>query len=120
MVYRFSRRIIRKGVIGMDGNTAFRNTDIKGPGIFKRFSVLKLFYDEDEHRESYDENDCILKCLKQARQEWLIAVENFEQAENDDMIDYYIYKIKACQIRYNYLLKRAKELGLRNDLHEAQ
>ncbi len=36
------------------------------------------------------------------------------------MIDYYIYNMKACQIRYNYLLKRAKELGLRNDFYEAQ
>jgi len=106
--------------MNMDGNAAFKDTDIKGSGILKKFSALKLFFDEDGQREAYNESDCLMKCLKQARQEWLTAVENFDQAENDDMIDYYIYKMKACQIRYNYLLKRAKELGLRNDLHEAQ
>ncbi|HAA25444.1 MAG TPA: DUF2508 domain-containing protein [Ruminiclostridium sp.] len=104
----------------MDGNAAFRHTYIKGPGIFKKLSALKLFYDEDGQQEVYNESDCLLKCLKQAREDWLTAVENFDQAENDDMIDYYIYNMKACQIRYNYLLKRAKELGLRNDFYEAQ
>jgi len=104
----------------MDGNTAFRHEYVKGPGLFKKISSLKLFFNEDARREAYNESDSLLKCLKEARQDWLAAVENFDQAENDDMIDYYIYKMKACQIRYNYLLKRAKELGLRNDLYEAQ
>lgn len=102
----------------MDSNTAY--TDIKGPGLLKKFSALRLFFDKDEHRKALNESDCLMKCLKQARQEWLNAVDNFDHAENEDMIDYYIYNMKACQIRYNYLLKKAKELGLRNEFYEAQ
>ena len=59
-----------------------------------------------------------LRAIQQARQEWLNSVSNFEQAENEDMVDYYIYKMKACQVRYNYLLKKAKEMGLRHDIHD--
>ncbi|NLO39731.1 MAG: DUF2508 family protein, partial [Ruminiclostridium sp.] len=29
----------------------------------------------------------------------------------------YIYKMKACQVRYNYLLKKAKEIGLKQNIY---
>ena len=39
------------------------------------------------------------------------ARKNFEYAE-DDMIDYYIYQIKANQSKLDYLIKLAKKKGV--------
>ena len=36
---------------------------------------------------------------------------NFEYAE-DDMIDYYIYQIKANQSKLDFLIKNAKKMGI--------
>lgn len=42
------------------------------------------------------------------------AVQNYNFADCDELIDHYSYKIKAAQTKYNMLLKRAKENGLTN------
>ena len=41
--------------------------------------------------------------------------KNFEYAEND-LVDFYIYQIKANQAKLNYLLKLAKSKGITIDL----
>ncbi|NLU51705.1 MAG: DUF2508 family protein [Clostridiaceae bacterium] len=51
----------------------------------------------------------VKESVQDAYMEWQNALANFENAEGKDMIDYYAYRIKASQIRYNYLLKKAKE-----------
>ena len=40
-----------------------------------------------------------------------IAQKNYEFAE-DDLIDYYLYSIKANQSKLNYLIKTSKKNGL--------
>lgn len=47
-----------------------------------------------------------------ARYELECATQNFEYATEPDLIDMYSYQIKACQTKYQYLLSRAKEIGL--------
>jgi hypothetical protein len=47
--------------------------------------------------------------IQDAYMEWQNALANFEHAVGKDMIDYYAYRIKASQIRYDYLLRKAKE-----------
>jgi hypothetical protein len=47
--------------------------------------------------------------IQDAYMEWQSALTNFENAEGKDMVDYYAYRIKASQIRYDYLLRKAKE-----------
>jgi hypothetical protein len=47
--------------------------------------------------------------IKDAYMEWQSALANFEVAEGKDMVDYYAYRIKASEIRYDYLIKKAKE-----------
>lgn len=61
-------------------------------------------YDEDTQN--------LLENLKNAQNDFKTAVANFEFAEEPELIDYYTYKIKATQTRYQYLLKKAKERGL--------
>lgn len=40
-----------------------------------------------------------------------VANKNYEYAE-DELIDYYLYKIKAEKAKYNYLLRKAKQNGI--------
>ena len=47
--------------------------------------------------------------INNAYMEWQNSLANFESAEGKEMVDYYSYRIKASQIRYDYLLKKAKE-----------
>ena len=77
-------------------------------GILKRFSTAKALENatklqEEEHYRELTES------IRDAYLEWQNALANFESAENKEMVDYYAYRIKASQIRYDYLLKKAKE-----------
>ena len=54
----------------------------------------------------------LIENLKNAQNDFETAINNYEFAEDPELIDYYIYKIKATQTRYQYLLKKVKERGL--------
>ncbi|HHX18758.1 MAG TPA: DUF2508 family protein [Clostridium sp.] len=54
----------------------------------------------------------LIECINRARNDWINANREFEYAQNDEIIDYYTYKIKACQVRYEYFLKLAKRKGI--------
>jgi hypothetical protein len=62
-----------------------------------------------------DEDSELLENIWNAKNEWMCANMNFEHARGPEMVDYYTYKIKACQVRYEYFLKKAKDKGLRLD-----
>lgn len=58
-----------------------------------------------------DELQLIDTVLK-ARDEWLEAGINFDYVCDELLVDYYIYRMKACESRYTYFLRLAKEKGL--------
>lgn len=58
----------------------------------------------------------LIESIRNAKMEWENASWNFEYADGEDLIDYYTYKIKACEIRYEYFLKKAKEKGINVNL----
>lgn len=60
----------------------------------------------------------ILESIKRAQEEWADANRNFEYADDDEIIDYYTYKIKASEIRYDYFIKKAKEMGIKAEARE--
>jgi len=53
----------------------------------------------------------LMKCIIDTKENLRNARCNFEYAE-DDMIDYYIYQIKANQSKLDYLIKIAKRKGI--------
>ncbi len=57
----------------------------------------------------------ILECVKASKNQLEIATMNFEYADSEELVDYYTYVIKACQVRYGYYLKQAKDMGLTVD-----
>lgn len=76
-------------------------------GIFKRLNVSKTEAVNQALKEEYYKE--LTDSIQDAYMEWQNALANFENAETKEMIDYYAYRIKASQIRYDYLIKKAKE-----------
>jgi hypothetical protein len=70
---------------------------------------------EEDSFEAYE----LMESIKSARHEWANANMSFEYANEKEMVDYYTYKIKACEVRYEYLIRKAKEKGIRADLLES-
>jgi hypothetical protein len=64
-----------------------------------------------EKSESEKEEELIRNIIK-AKKELEIARRNFEYAKSQDLVDYYIYQIKANQAKIDYLIKLAKAKGL--------
>ncbi len=54
----------------------------------------------------------ILTATQQARDEWIETSANFEYVHEEMLIDYFTYKLKACESRYAYFVRLAKEKGL--------
>ena len=52
----------------------------------------------------------ILLSLAHTRTQINQAYAGFNTASDDDLIESYVYEINALQARYNYLLRRIKEL----------
>ena len=101
----------------MNGNPAYHPMDMKGYGLVKRLFQFRENEMESEQLAPEKDTAVLIHHIKLARQDWLSALSNFEQAQDPDLIDYYIYKMKACQVRYNYLLKKAKEIGLKQNIY---
>ena len=53
--------------------------------------------------------------IMKTKQDLEEALKNFEYAE-EDLIDYYTYKIKASRAKFDYLVKTAKNQGLALDM----
>lgn len=53
----------------------------------------------------------LMQNIIETKEKLKIARSNFEYAE-DNMIDYYIYQIKANQSKLDYLIKIAKQKGI--------
>lgn len=51
-----------------------------------------------------------------AHQDWLDAQSFFENVIDSDLVDHAIHRIDAAKTKYVYLLKLAKENGIRVDI----
>lgn len=52
----------------------------------------------------------LLDDLEKARYDLALAYDNFENAMEPDLIDCCIYQVNALQMRYKFLLTKAKQL----------
>jgi hypothetical protein len=84
------------------GNKRAKQQDAGKPAL-SNARIRKSFSDEDRE---------ILKAVFEARDEWLEAGNNFEYVYEEMLVDYYVYKIKACESKYAYFMKLAKERGI--------
>lgn len=72
---------------------------------YLRDKVILEITEEDEKKE-------ILRNIINTKAALTNANKNFEFANTNDLIDYYIYKIKAMQTHLDSLIKLAKEKGI--------
>jgi len=56
----------------------------------------------------------LLRHLQEAKKELDTARSNFEFAEDEQMIDFCIYRLKAAETRYQYILKQIREKNIVN------
>ena len=54
----------------------------------------------------------LLRVTLEARDEWIETNSNFEHVHEEMLVDYYTYRLKACEARYTYFLKLVKEKRL--------
>lgn len=76
------------------------------------------FYRKEEEiieRTEIEKEIELVKTIIKTKEEIKVASRNFEYAQ-DDLVDYYIYQIKANQAKLNYLIKLAKTKGLEVDM----
>lgn len=64
-----------------------------------------------ELTEIEKEEELIFSIIKTKR-DLHAARKNFEYVDSDDLVDYYIYQIKANQSKLDYLIKLAKSRGI--------
>lgn len=62
-----------------------------------------------------EKNAELIRSIIFAKKEFETASHNYEYAEGE-LIDYYLYEMKASQSKLNYLLKKAKQKNLLIDM----
>lgn len=65
---------------------------------------------KDEDREEF------FMAVAKARQEWFDAQNYFENVIEGDLIDHAIYKVEAAKSKYMYMLKHARQYGIKMDI----
>lgn len=74
--------------------------------LSKLFMIKEKANFQNVKNNEYNE---LIESIKNARRDWICASSNFNYANDKETVDYYTYMMKACQIRYEYLIKKAKE-----------
>lgn len=87
------------------------------------FNRLLKGFSAKEKIESFSYNESgdfreLIESIKSAQRDWICANANFNDTSDQDIIDYYTYMIKAYQVRYEYLIKKAKEKGIKGGYSE--
>lgn len=75
----------------------------------------KLFCKEKNEQEKNEE---LIACILKTKNDLVLANKNFEYAE-EEMIDYFLYQIKAYQAKLDYLVKQAKIRKIEVDIKDA-
>ena len=58
------------------------------------------------------ERESLIIDIKKVKSDLSDAYSNFNYVSDSLMIDYYTYQIKAFETRFEYLIKKAKALGI--------
>lgn len=78
-------------------------------GLYKKFNLQT----PEEENENYE----FVQNIADAREEWKTAEKFFHTVSDPDLVDHAIYKLEAAKTRYIYLLKKAKEEGIKVNFH---
>ncbi len=63
-------------------------------------------------KSELEKEEELIRNIIRAKKDLETARRNFEYAKSKDLVDYYIYQIKANQSKMDYLIKLAKAKGI--------
>lgn len=81
--------------------------------IFINNLLMRKNISEEANTKEYEARD-LLKNLQEAKKELDTARSNFEFADDEQMVDLSIYRLKAAETRYQYILKQIREKNIVN------
>lgn len=84
------------------------------PKKYKQITdMISYVLDSVQGSRRIDENQELLKTIIIAKQEMSDAQSYFDSVVDPELVDHAIYKMEAAKSQYAYLLKLAKDKGLR-------
>lgn len=63
-----------------------------------------------------NEKEQLIEELNYAKSEWQTAQREFNSVNEKEIIDSCVYKMLSCRIRYEFLIKKAREMGISLDI----
>ena len=63
-------------------------------------------------KSEYEKDEELISNILKVKRDLEAYRKNFEYAKSKDLVDYYIYQIKANQSKLDYLIKLAKAKGI--------
>lgn len=99
--------------------SVLKTVDFKFLKKFFKNPIKSTFYSKRETSKLQNENiktqevEDLLYLLRLTKTNWNDSISNYEYATDEEMIDYYTYQIKAQEMRFKYLLKKAKKQGIK-------
>lgn len=104
------------------------NINTSGKNAYHRGFLGKLFTQAQENFPTFstdwieskalnteDDEQSLINCIRSSIRDWENANINFENADEEELIDYYSYQIKAAEVKYQYLLRLIKEKGINSE-----
>ncbi len=90
----------------------------KEKNISNKLSILNLFTNiklKFNSQQKFEEKN-LIEMIKEAHTEWKNSEKYFNDATDPDLIDYAIFKVEANRTKFRYLIKQAKEMGIKIEL----
>ncbi len=102
--------------MNLDIQKHLRQKEHKTSLFQKVFKLLNIIENNELANNQINDNQKLIDSITTAKREWINANNDFNYAVDNGMIDYHTYKIKAYQAKYEYLIKIAKENGIKYEV----
>lgn len=81
------------------------------------FDKINMIYAQVVNGEDIrSEEDKMIDTIRSAHDDWRNAEAFFQNVTDPDLIDYAIYRVEAAKTRYTYLMKIAREMGIKANI----
>lgn len=71
-----------------------------------------VFEDYNDPKKIVDSRDELILSIEKVKQALENAYRNFDFITEPELVDSCIYELKAMQLKYEFLIQKAKELGI--------
>ncbi len=66
--------------------------------------------------QNKSEPELLINEINSAKTDWQTAQRELDNVNEKEIIDSCVYKMMSCRIRYEYLIKKAREKGISMDI----